>query len=114
MKKEIAKKWVAALRSGKYRQAHNVLRSPDNAFCCLGVLCNLHAQQHPEFARTQTNPSTYDHRTDFPPLIVRQWAGLKTENGGRLPGSAALSILNDNGRTFKQIARIIEQNVEHL
>jgi hypothetical protein len=33
------KLWVKALRSGKYKQGTKVLRSADNAFCCLGVLC---------------------------------------------------------------------------
>jgi hypothetical protein len=33
-------KWIAALRSGKYQQGHLRLRTGD-AFCCLGVLCDL-------------------------------------------------------------------------
>ena len=35
-----AKKWVAALRSGKYEQAKGWLREGDK-FCCLGVACDL-------------------------------------------------------------------------
>ena len=38
--KELAKKWVAALRSGEYKQTGNVLRNLDG-FCCLGVLCDI-------------------------------------------------------------------------
>lgn len=41
MKKEIADKWVAALRSGKYQQGKNVLSANENSFCCLGVLCDV-------------------------------------------------------------------------
>lgn len=33
--------WLAALRSGKYKQGHGVLRDKDNGFCCLGVYCDL-------------------------------------------------------------------------
>lgn len=43
MKKEIADKWVEALRSGKYKQTREgVLRTKDKKeYCCLGVLCKL-------------------------------------------------------------------------
>ena len=33
--------WVAALRSGKYQQATEVLKNPDGHFCCLGVALDL-------------------------------------------------------------------------
>ena len=42
-----AKKWVKALRSGDYKQGHGRLRT-DDTFCCLGVACDLYAQEHPE------------------------------------------------------------------
>lgn len=41
MKLEVAKKWIEALRSGKYNQDHHALcrKTPDGlTFCCLGVL----------------------------------------------------------------------------
>ncbi len=41
MNPEIKKKWVEALRSGKYKQGKKVLRSGNEKFCCLGVLCDL-------------------------------------------------------------------------
>lgn len=34
-------KWVAALRSGKYEQGQKRLRSDDDKYCCLGVLCDV-------------------------------------------------------------------------
>lgn len=40
MNQEVAKKWVDALRSGKYQQARTMLRGGDR-FCCLGVLCDV-------------------------------------------------------------------------
>ena len=40
MKKEIADKWVEALRSGKYKQGKSALKK-DDSFCCLGVLCDI-------------------------------------------------------------------------
>jgi len=41
MKKSLIIKWTDALRSGKYKQAREELRSPDGRFCCLGVLCDI-------------------------------------------------------------------------
>ena len=40
MKKDIAEKWVAALRSGEFRQGQSTLEK-DGAFCCLGVLAQI-------------------------------------------------------------------------
>jgi len=41
MSPEIKKKWVEALRSGKYEQATGVLRSEDDCYCVLGVLYDV-------------------------------------------------------------------------
>lgn len=38
MPKETLDKWLAALRSGEYKQTPGVLRSLDGGYCCLGVL----------------------------------------------------------------------------
>lgn len=35
---ELREKWVAALRSGEYKQGKGLLRHADE-YCCLGVLC---------------------------------------------------------------------------
>jgi hypothetical protein len=46
MNPEIKARWVAALRSGEYKQGKGNLRISDHrlsddVFCCLGVLCDL-------------------------------------------------------------------------
>lgn len=41
MKAELKHKWVQALRSGKYSQGINTLRTRDNKYCCLGVLADV-------------------------------------------------------------------------
>ena len=40
MKKEIADKWIAALRSGEYKQVQAYLHT-QAGYCCLGVLCDV-------------------------------------------------------------------------
>ena len=44
MKPEIKQKWINALRSGEYEQGRKSLRDR-NKYCCLGVLCDLHAKE---------------------------------------------------------------------
>lgn len=39
--KKFKDKWIAALRSGKYKQGRGQLRSLNNNYCCLGVLCDV-------------------------------------------------------------------------
>lgn len=44
MDQKFKKKWVAALRSGKYAQGQKALCTPGknfDRFCCLGVACDL-------------------------------------------------------------------------
>ena len=50
MKAEIAKKWVKALRSGRYQQGKQALKVKSKRgitrHCCLGVLCELYQNAH--------------------------------------------------------------------
>lgn len=41
MKAELKADWVEALRSRRYQQGRGCLRSPDDKYCCLGVLCDV-------------------------------------------------------------------------
>ena len=41
MKPEIKTRWLEALRSGRYKQGRSALRTSNNEFCCLGVLCDI-------------------------------------------------------------------------
>jgi hypothetical protein len=40
-KKEFRKKWIEALRSGKYKQGREYLKK-DGFHCCLGVACEIY------------------------------------------------------------------------
>lgn len=123
MNKTIAKKWIKALRSGAYEQGQDMLVTPTDQFCCLGVLCNLAVDagvgkwvkgdvdsQGNEygFVVTKSDASSYEL-----PEAVRTWAGMKSEDG-RLPFIHSLAYLNDGGATFEEIADIIEANIEAL
>jgi hypothetical protein len=110
MNKAVKAKWIVALRSGQYKQTKNMLRKNDS-FCCLGVLCNLHAQEHPEIAAKEDEKYSYLGNTETLPKQVMKWADLKTADGFICLKSTSLSLLNDNGHSFKQIAAIIEENL---
>ncbi len=122
MNKEIKKEWVAALRSGDYKQGRGSLRHND-AYCCLGVLCELHAKNtEGEFAKGLDGEWAYFAdgvgkgvhypKKDMPPRAIMDWAGLD-RNGvtfvtinGR---SAELPTHNDSfDATFDKIADAIE------
>jgi len=50
MKKEIMKRWVKALRSGKYKKGKGLLcqisgRTGVKSFCCLGVLSDIYKKE---------------------------------------------------------------------
>jgi hypothetical protein len=108
MDKTIAKEWVKALHSGNYKQGKGRLRSLDNTFCCLGVLCNIHAMQHPKFAKKQTDADIYEGMSSFPPAIVSDWAEIKYIK------YKSLAYMNDVGSSFAEIANYIEKNWRNL
>ena len=113
MKPEIAKKWIAALRSGEYKQTKGHLRVGSN-FCCLGVLCNLHAQAHPKIAARQADPDLYMGYSGALPATVQAWAGMISANGVLPDIPDTLANRNDAGDGFRQIANLIEQHEGYL
>lgn len=116
MKKDIADKWVKALRSARYTQGVGALRPPLNTFCCLGVLCDLAPSTTGEWSGDGyvfEGPNGPAVEKEVLPTPVLDWAGLKSHTG-QLPASSALSTLNDTGKSFDDIADIIEKNWEEL
>jgi hypothetical protein len=115
MKKKIMKEWVAALRSGEYKQGVEALRVNDK-FCCLGVLCNLHAQTHPKIAKKQLDPESYLEEDGILPKSVMDWAGMKSAEGCFYSddGPNTLIELNDDGATFDVLSNVIEKHYKAL
>ena len=93
MDAEIKRKWVQALRSGKYEQTKGLLKSPDGAFCCIGV---LGAIQSMDFKIKDLRSST---------IMSKYSAGLSTIS------QLKLANMNDEGRSFAEIADYIEANL---
>lgn len=116
MKVTIRRKWAAALRSDQYKQSKGRLRSI-NGFCCLGVLCDLHREAHPEY-KWKSSGSHYaygsDAESNYLPWEVMDWAGLKYgDHYVKRPGlrESPLSLLNDEEVPFTKIADLIEASL---
>lgn len=124
MKKEIAEKWVAALRSGEYKQGKEFLRTATDEFCCLGVLCDLAVKNGVIISpRPRGEGRAYEYDGDsisgVSSRTVRTWSGLRDFLGEFFKdelrtGKMSLARMNDNGKTFTEIADIIEKHYEEL
>jgi len=130
--KEAIRKWVDALRSGKYKQATGQLRVNDS-YCCLGVACELtpdigsfNRNDHFVSKITTSDGSAIGSRYTLIGEVAQHY-GLEVDP--QVPVSVArpcapdtvskmpvldyfeyvcLSVLNDKGATFEQIANMIE------
>lgn len=109
MNPKVKRKWVKALRSGKYKQGTGMLKvTRDNdepLYCCLGVLC--------EVAVGEGIVKSYPGSNGLPPDAVEVWAGL---DGDPLLGTRKIdgrepyaTYLNDDGKSFRYIADRIEK-----
>lgn len=113
-----AKKWVKALKSGRYKRTTGTLRDK-KGYCCLGVACEIAVKNKIIEAGelTASDCYYYDGEENFLPPAVITWLGLRDQKGTFTPKNktdTSLDVLNDGGKTFKQIAKIIESEPEGL
>ena len=107
MKEDAKKKWVEALRSGKYQQGTSCLKN-GNEFCCLGVLTDIYHKETGigEWDRIARFKSPNEKESSILPNEVRDWAELESCDPNVKKG--ALSSLNDAGTSFELLANYIE------
>lgn len=89
MNAEVKAAWVAALRSGEYRQGRGALRQAGQdgipRFCVLGVLCDLHsAETGRPWENSKDDGFTYDNLQGLVSSDVQSWAGHARLNNARL------------------------------
>lgn len=129
---ENTKKWVDALRSGKYLQTSGQLgfryegSYGDDSYCCLGVACMTAIENGEDVHKKNESDSmiAFDGVTGLLPHRVSKWLGLGSvsdDGSGDIPilaelnlndftGTVTASTMNDNmGATFEQIADAIER-----
>ena len=106
--------WITALRSGKYIQGKDDLRSfakdkdTPERFCCLGVLCDIldNTKWNKKLAGIyKENRWLYIDQGGYLPTKIREMVGLSTkeENG--------LVLMNSAGKSFNEIANYIEMEI---
>src|SRR5690349_2303722 len=100
MQTEIKKRWLRALRSGKYQQSQKYLHKGDS-FCCLGVLCDIYLkdkkqewEKHDGCFKIENGAGGLEDA--ILPQPVRDWAGLTSENPD--VDNTALARHNDDGK----------------
>lgn len=116
MKPEIKEKWVAELRGGKRLQGKGCLRQEtlnhECEYCCLGVLAEIAVDEG--VARWDDNTLVGpDGRASAGYLIpaVMDWASVDSRDPvvkNEVNRGMPLSSLNDSGKTFSEIADLIE------
>ena len=128
------KEWVKALRSGEYQQGRGCLRSRDDKFCCLGVLCDLTNRKEWEvvfeeddyyaildeenvlpknilsFLDLEEREPNFKISLENPKLIEILEENYKKEDRINTWGYYSLTELNDTWKlNFSQIADILEK-----
>jgi hypothetical protein len=103
MDNELKGRWVRALKSTHYAQGKKALRSENDKWCCLGVLCNI------------IDPDSWEQRPGDGlghPLAIKSGNYLN-EKGLCVTGLTedqmhVLARLNDHGTPFHIIANVIQ------
>jgi len=139
MKKRIKNKWLKELRSGAYKQGRGVMlkiTDEGDEFCCLGVLCDIHARETGNaWCVNQTTvsvnsspdsmfsgPRYLEHEMELPQGVV-DWAGLdsldpvvkEVADATGYVHKVMLSDCNDGSEfsgkkmSFNQIANLIDK-----
>ena len=96
--------WVAALRSGNYKQGAGELHNEEtNSYCCLGVLNHLFPKTYPASCGEETLMETKHFKTNEG--TIQRYDDAEEET---------LADINDSGTSFKQIADLIDQYYQEL
>ena len=119
---DIKTQWAGALRSGEYTQGIGKLKSSnaegETSHCCLGVLCELYDKAHiasreglwMEVADIASGEGCatclHDGENNYPSSAVLEWARYSQPSDCDF-----LVAANDGGKSFEEIADIIESSL---
>lgn len=94
--------WIIALRSGNYQQGTGGLRT-DNTYCCLGVGCEVYDTA--SWVKHDDGIYSYKGGILFFPKFLKDLTGISPDQEKKL------IEMNDDGKTFVEIADHIEQEI---
>jgi len=131
--REFAEKWIAALRSGEYKQGSSalvIIEKDIPKYCCLGVACSIQgvpnglmlAVSFPYLIRTDFNLPANLKRGHDPKTDTTQLGGVLAalNDGAKVsitePGGDNYIEFNEEFKqhSFSEIADWIEANVEFI
>lgn len=104
MSKTLSSKWIDALRSGKYTQGRGYLKSLNNEYCCLGVLCDVIDPS--KWKNGEESPNCFSYQGhDFSPDFL-------TENDNNLfeKFNNLINLNDDQLYGFPMIANEIQED----
>lgn len=101
---QMKQEWIDALRSGKYLQARDTLKGAQDesdpvGYCCLGVFCSINGKE-PETHFTDEDGNLYEGDHSFYNFCKDHIPGDVKDQGIQM---------NDYGKTFEEIADMIER-----
>ncbi len=104
----IKRKWLKALRLGKYKQGIEYLKN-DGKYCCLGVLCDIYAKEK----RIKWSSALLMNASDVLPAKIVTWAGLDSDDPeiGKYQATDLNDGIHIRKQSFKQIANSIEKHL---
>lgn len=112
MNAELKAEWIAALRSGDYKQGKSFLKNDDGTFCCLGVLCDIMEPDAFAFSEVDDDGFGYDLTHPMADSTLEFIHGdFDGQTGLNFFMQEDLATKNDNGKTFVEIAAYIEENL---
>jgi hypothetical protein len=109
MNPEIKTKWIETLRSGKYKQGKGRLRTKDDHYCCLGVLCEVMGM---EWFPLDDGWAWAVREKNTGYAMIHSISGNTQEQVGLDPyQTSTLMRMNDTGDSFEVIAEYIEEKM---
>lgn len=105
--KSFKTKWLKFLRSGKYVQGRDSLRTSGNEFCCLGVACAITGYEKiaVHYQIIPKKNQTLNRRFNKVPDVLR---GCPDDN---LVVKKLVGMNDDENWSFNKIADWIEENL---
>jgi hypothetical protein len=104
MNPELKARWLKALRSGTYLQGQKALHK-ESKFCCLGVLCDLGLPE--KWEPSDWDSDYYIHPWGNPhDELLSKEISYEIKLGNAL--QRRLADMNDQGKSFIEIAEVIE------
>jgi hypothetical protein len=103
--------WVDALRSGEYKQGKGYLNEAGR-YCCLGVACDVSGlgtweKNTDRFSSAEARLYLGDEYGL--PKEVQKWLGIRSHDPSLRSGRAASTLNDEDGKTFLEIADILEK-----